>query len=85
MDRRRESRRSNHRDRRARWRNRVKVRNWILRTDFWGRTCGMRLGVCADKPWQDCEDGNHCTINWCDPDAGCTHPALPDGSRVARG
>ncbi|MEZ4266622.1 MAG: hypothetical protein R3F39_09610 [Myxococcota bacterium] len=62
-----------------------KVRNWILRTDFWGRTCGMRLGVCADVPWQDCEDGNPCTINWCDPDAGCTHPPLPDGSPCGEG
>ncbi|MEZ4266625.1 MAG: hypothetical protein R3F39_09625 [Myxococcota bacterium] len=62
-----------------------KVRNWILRTDFWGRTCGMRLGVCADMAWQDCEDGNPCTINWCDPDAGCTHPALPDGSPCGEG
>ncbi|MCB9787919.1 MAG: hypothetical protein H6744_14640 [Deltaproteobacteria bacterium] len=57
-----------------------KVHDWILRTDFWGRTCGMRLGVCADMAWQDCEDGNPCTINWCDPDQGCTHPPLPDGS-----
>ncbi|MCB9787917.1 MAG: hypothetical protein H6744_14630 [Deltaproteobacteria bacterium] len=56
------------------------VEAFILRTDFWGRTCGMRLGVCADMPWQDCEDGNPCTINWCDPDQGCTHPPLPDGS-----
>ncbi|MEZ4266626.1 MAG: hypothetical protein R3F39_09630 [Myxococcota bacterium] len=63
----------------------TKVRNWIVRTDFWGRTCGMRLGVCADMPWQDCEDGNPCTINWCDPDAGCTHPALPDGSPCGEG
>jgi hypothetical protein len=61
------------------------VRNWILRTDFWGRTCGMRLGVCADKSWQDCEDGNPCTINWCDPDEGCTAPPLPDGSPCGDG
>jgi hypothetical protein len=59
--------------------------NWILRTDFWGRTCGMRLGVCADKSWQDCEDGNPCTINWCDPDEGCTAPPLPDGSPCGDG
>ncbi|MCB9787918.1 MAG: hypothetical protein H6744_14635 [Deltaproteobacteria bacterium] len=56
------------------------ARSLLVRTDFWGRTCGMRLGVCADMPWQDCEDGNPCTINWCDPDQGCTHPPLPDGS-----
>lgn len=62
-----------------------KVENWILRTDFWGRTCGMRLGVCADKTWQDCEDNNPCTINWCDPDAGCTAPPLPDGSPCGDG
>jgi hypothetical protein len=62
-----------------------KTENWILRTDFWGRTCGMRLGVCADKSWQDCEDGNPCTINWCDPDEGCTAPPLPDGSPCGDG
>lgn len=56
------------------------AKSLLIRTDFWGRTCGMRLGVCADKKWQDCEDGNPCTINWCDPDQGCTHPARPDGS-----
>lgn len=61
------------------------IDRFILRTDFWGRTCGMRLGVCADMPWQECEDGNPCTINWCDPDAGCTHPALPDGSPCGEG
>ena len=61
------------------------IDRFILRTDFWGRTCGMRLGVCAEMAWQDCEDGNPCTINWCDPDAGCTHPALPDGSPCGEG
>jgi hypothetical protein len=63
----------------------VPVRNWIVRTDFWGRTCGMRLGVCADKSWQECEDNNPCTINWCDPDLGCTAPPLPDGSPCGDG
>ncbi|MCB9730860.1 MAG: hypothetical protein H6746_20480 [Deltaproteobacteria bacterium] len=61
------------------------VEAFILRTDFWGRTCGMRLGVCADMAWQDCEDDNPCTINWCDPDQGCTHPPLPDGSMCGIG
>ncbi|MCB9828132.1 MAG: hypothetical protein H6806_00030, partial [Planctomycetes bacterium] len=61
------------------------ARSLLVRTDFWGRTCGMRLGVCADMPWQDCEDDNPCTINWCDPDQGCTHPPLPDGSMCGIG
>jgi hypothetical protein len=55
-------------------------RGLIVRTDFWGRTCGMRLGVCADMPWSQCEDDDPCTANWCDPDLGCTHPVRPDGS-----
>ncbi|MEZ4269432.1 MAG: hypothetical protein R3F39_23985 [Myxococcota bacterium] len=60
-------------------------RGLLVRTDFWGRTCGMRLGVCADKPWYECEDDNPCTANWCDPDLGCTHPVKPDGSVCAVG
>ena len=56
------------------------VHSWAIRIDPWGRTCGMRHGVCRDLTWADCEDGNPCTINWCDPDLGCTHPPLPDGS-----
>ena len=55
-------------------------RVWVVRTDAWGRTCGMRLGVCAGLTLQDCDDDNPCTVDWCDPDAGCTFPPLPDGS-----
>lgn len=55
-------------------------RGYILRTDHWGRTCGVRLGLCADTPWTDCVDKNPCTVDWCDPDTGCANPPLPDGS-----
>ena len=58
---------------------------WVVRTDPWGRTCGMDHGVCRDLTWADCEDGNPCTINWCDPLEGCTHPPTSDGSPCAVG
>ena len=55
-------------------------KHWLVRTDPWGRTCHMRVGKCATLTLQDCSDDNPCTIDWCDPDEGCTHPLLPDGS-----
>ena len=31
------------------------------------------LGSCESGEFTDCDDGNHCTIDGCDPQAGCTH------------
>ena len=30
-------------------------------------------GVCAGVPFQDCDDGNPCTDDWCDAAHGCLH------------
>ncbi len=42
-----------------------------------GDKCGG--GACVPGSQLDCDDGNPCTDDACDPDAGCTHTANDDG------
>ncbi len=35
-------------------------------------------GTCVDSEPIDCDDGNLCTLNWCDPDVGCASRSIAD-------
>ena len=37
-------------------------------------------GVCTPGTALDCDDGNSCTVDSCDPIAGCGHTTSPDGT-----
>jgi hypothetical protein len=42
-------------------------------------------GACVGGPTRDCSDDNPCTADSCDPDLGCRHTTLPDGTACASG
>lgn len=51
-------------------------RAWLVRTDTWGlHTCASQK-ACASKTWKDCDDGKRCTLDRCDPAAGCKHDLI---------
>lgn len=50
-----------------------------LRVDAWGFGSCEEAGSCATKG-TECDDGNPCTVDSCDPAAGCQHSAMPDAS-----
>jgi hypothetical protein len=41
-------------------------------------TCDFSLGFCRPGPAPDCDDGERCTEDHCDPAAGCVHVLLHD-------
>jgi len=47
-----------------------------------GGVCGQAVcvqGVCEPLSGAGCDDHDPCTDDWCDPEQGCMHEALPDG------
>jgi hypothetical protein len=42
-------------------------------------------GACIGTQPRNCDDGNPCTSDSCDPAAGCHHATLPDGTSCATG
>ncbi len=51
-------------------------------TDAWGNATCAESGPCVSKGWQDCSDGNPCTVDRCDAiHGGCFHVLLGDGSQ----
>jgi hypothetical protein len=46
----------------------------------WGHRSCEDAGVCATKSYTDCDDGNPCTKNLCEPDTGCANPPFEDGT-----
>lgn len=47
-----------------------------------GGLCGSgvcSMGECMLTDPEMCDDGDPCTEDWCEPDSGCLHEALPDG------
>ena len=36
-------------------------------------------GVCVGGPWLECDNGNPCTIDWCDAATGCNHLCIATG------
>lgn len=42
-------------------------------------------GNCAMGPPRDCDDHNRCTQDSCDPQSGCVHTILPDGTGCGGG
>ena len=52
----------------------------LLRTDIWGHVDCAEAGVCWNKSLADCDDGNPCTGDTCDPVSGCKHMAYADGA-----
>jgi hypothetical protein len=44
------------------------------------RNDACAAGVCASGPARTCNDGNPCTADTCDPEHGCEHDALANGS-----
>jgi len=37
------------------------------------------MGECVLTDPDICDDGDPCTEDWCEPESGCLHEALPDG------
>ncbi len=54
----------------------------ISKTGPWGNTPCPAAGLCKGVGADDCGDSNPCTLDVCEPDAGCTHTKLScdDGS-----
>ena len=48
--------------------------------DGWGLVVGTERGRCAALRPDDCDDGNPCTKNLCEPATGCTNPPFEDGT-----
>ena len=48
----------------------------IIRTNAWGHDNCNVAGGCALKSASDCDDGNICTADLCDPKKGCYSKAL---------
>jgi hypothetical protein len=46
----------------------------------WGHQTCEEAGVCGTMKWSDCDDGNPCTKNLCEPDTGCANPPFEDGT-----
>ncbi len=46
-------------------------------------TC--QAGTCVTSSAPNCDDGNPCTVDGCDPTGGCTHTPLADGASCANG
>ena len=55
-------------------------RTRLLRWSPWGHQTCEEAGVCGTMKWSDCDDGNPCTKNLCEPDTGCANPAFEDGT-----
>ncbi len=53
----------------------------VYAMNAWAHLSPEAAGVCANKAYTDCVDGNPCTRDLCDPKLGCVHPVLPSGSR----
>ena len=45
----------------------------VFRTDPWGNTACQAAGKCAGLKVTDCDDGDPCTVDICDPSKGCLH------------
>ena len=45
---------------------------WMGRLDAFGHISCAQAGLCADKKAADCKDGKACTLDACEPPAGCT-------------
>jgi hypothetical protein len=57
----------------------------VLRLGPWGVAGCLAQGVCVDLALSDCDDGDPCTKDGCDPASGCTHEAWPDGTPCGDG
>ena len=53
---------------------------FVSRWSPWGHQTCEEAGVCGTMKWSDCDDGNPCTKNLCEPDTGCANPAFEDGT-----
>jgi len=53
---------------------------WIALLDAWGRVSQDGADSCAALSRQDCDDGDPCTRDWCEPAIGCTHTPWPNGA-----
>ncbi len=61
------------------------LNTWYLRVNAWGHSSCAAAGLCKDKLASDCQDALPCTLDDCDPSAGCSHPALQAGSACGAG
>jgi hypothetical protein len=53
---------------------------FVSRWSPWGHQTCEEAGVCGTMKWSDCDDGNPCTKNLCEPDTGCANPPFEDGA-----
>jgi hypothetical protein len=53
---------------------------FVSRWSPWGHQTCEEAGVCGTMKWSDCDDGNPCTKNLCEPDTGCANPQFEDGT-----
>lgn len=58
---------------------------WLARTDAWGHASCVTSGLCATTLLAACDDSNPCTVDLCDPPAGCHSSALADGTACGTG
>lgn len=49
---------------------------FIYAVDEWGYASCSDAGKCANLPFAACDDGNPCTTDDCQPDAGCVHQPM---------
>jgi len=57
---------------------------WLVRTDPWGHSDCNKLGACKTKAAADCDDGQPCTADGCEPIDGCVHGKLADQSACGK-
>ena len=51
----------------------------------WTPPAACEAGVCKPVPVVDCDDEDGCTVDSCDPAAGCGHAAVKDGTACVAG
>lgn len=59
------------------------VKDWVLRADAWGNTSCSSGSACLDIGFTGCDDQNPCTMDTCNPLAGCEHAPFATGTRCA--
>ncbi len=55
-----------------------------VRHTVWG-TLPCEAGLCASLTMADCDDGDPCTRDWCEPEEGCVSTPWPEGTRCGTG
>ena len=50
----------------------------LIRTDNWGASSCLASGKCGATGIDQCDDGNKCTADSCDPKVGCKQATIPN-------